>query len=303
MGALTAAFYGTIALAPLYLVPLQIAATTRGHRAMCVSSGFAAVIITVWQIVLLARAGAMSAGTLALGLSAPAAMIIALALMAMPRFKGIPFAIRALLGGALASLVCLPSFIAAAGDAGVKNIFMAAFTSATTAVGADVPDTEMLWSAIKTGVASSFGAIVFLFLFASAWLGSRLGSFRKVDAPGEVPTLATYHLPTSLVWWLLGAWAALLVNRFYPSFVLSAVALNAATALSICYGVQGLAIANALAERVGLAPAARLIMPVVLILLVVSGIAGFIAIGMLALLGTLETWIPFRTVTMKGDTP
>jgi len=303
MGALTAAFYGTIALAPLYLVPLQIAATNRGHRAMYVSSVFAAAIITVWQIVLLARAGAMSAGTLALGLSAPAAMIIALVLMALPRFKGIPFAIRALTGGALASLVCLPSFIAAAGDEGVKNIFMAAFTSATTAVGADVPDTEALWSAIKTGVASSFGAIVFIFLFASAWLGSRLGSFRKVDAEGDVPTLGTYHLPVPLVWWLLGAWAALLVNRFYPSFVLSAVALNAATALSICYGVQGLAVANALAERIGMAPVARLIMPIVLILLVASGIAGFIAVGVLALLGTLETWIPFRTVTSKGDTP
>ncbi|HUW70749.1 MAG TPA: hypothetical protein VMX33_10995 [bacterium] len=303
MGALTAAFYGTIALAPLYLVPLQIAATNRGHHTMRISSVFAALLITVWQIVLLSRAGAMSAGTLALGLSAPAAMILALVLMALPRFERIPFAIRALAGGALASLVCLPSFIAAAGDEGVKNIFMAAFSSASSAVGAEVPDTEALWSAIKTGVASSFGAIVFIFLFASAWIGSRLGSFRRTIADGDIPTLKTYHLPVPLLWFLLGAWAALLVNRFYPSFVLSAVALNATTALSICYGVQGLAIANALAERAGLAPVARLIMPLVLILLVASGIAGFIAIGVLALLGTLETWIPFRTATSKGDTP
>lgn len=303
MGALTAAFYGTIALAPLFLVPLQIAATNRGHRAMSVSSVFAAVVITVWQIVLLSRAGAMSAGTLALGLSAPAAMIVALALMALPRFARVPFAIRALVGGTLASLACLPSFVAAAGDAGVKSIFVSAFASATTAIGAEVPDTEALWSAIKTGVASSFGAIVFIFLFASAWIGARLGTFRKTPAEGDVPTLSTYHLPAPLVWLLLASWAALLVNRLHPSFLLSAVALNAATALSICYGVQGLAIANALAERVGLAPVTRLIIPIVLILLVASGTAGFIAIGLLALLGTLETWIPFRTVTTKGDTP
>lgn len=186
---------------------------------------------------------------------------------------------------------------------GVKNIFITAFSNASTAIGAEVPDTEALWSAIKTGVASSFGAIVFIFLFASAWIGSRLGSFKKPVADGYIPTLRTYHLPVPLVWFLLGAWAALLVNRIYPSFVLSAVALNAATALSICYGVQGLAIANALAERAGLAPVSRLIVPIMLILLVASGIAGFIAIGVLALLGTLETWIPFRTVTSKGDTP
>ncbi len=78
--------------------------------------------------------------------------------------------------------------------------------------------------------------------------------------------------------------------------------LNVALALSICYGVQGLAVAGALAERVGLAPALRLLAPIVLILLLVSGTAGFIAIGVLALLGTLETWIPFRAAP-KGELP
>jgi len=61
-------------------------------------------------------------------------------------------------------------------------------------------------------------------------------------------------------------------------------------------------VAGALAERVGLAPALRILAPIVLILLLVSGTAGFIALGVLALLGTLETWIPFRAAP-KGELP
>jgi hypothetical protein len=53
---------------------------------------------------------------------------------------------------------------------------------------------------------------------------------------------------------------------------------------------------------VGLASAARLLAPITLILLMVSGTAGFVAVGAFAVLGTLETWIPFRTAH-EGDTP
>jgi hypothetical protein len=200
-------------------------------------------------------------------------------------------------------------------------MFEAAMGQAVSAFGGEAVDPGAVWAMVTTSVSSSFGAVIFAFLFASSWVGSRFGAARgartepaaSVDGvvdsvlePGDrvarAPTLATYRLPGYLVWALLGAWACLLLNRFVQSPVLSAAALNAALALSICYGVQGLAVAGALAERVGLAPALRFIGPIVLIALIASGAAGFIAVGLLALLGTLETWIPFRAAT-KGDRP
>ncbi len=305
LGAVSAVFYGTVALAPVFLVPLQVSGTGRGVKSMFVSSAVAMAGIAIWQTLLLSKAGVLSGATITLGISAPLALVLALAMMAMKQFSRIQFALKALLGAVLASLACLPSFIFALKDEGLRQMFLDAFIAASTAVGAGTPEPERMWEVIKAGVGSSFGAILFIFLFSSAWVGTRFGKtvFHKASDTDEAslpPTLSDYRLPPSLVWVLLGSWASLLLARFYPSLLLSAVASNATLALSICYGVQGLAVAGAVAERAGLASVARLLGPVVVILLLLGGTAGLIVAGAIALVGTLETWIPFRAVT-KGE--
>ena len=311
MGVLSAVLYSTVAFMPLFLVPLQIAGVRKGFKAMIASAVFSSFIIAVWQTLALARSGGSSAGMLAMSISTPAAMTIALVCMAMPRFSTFSFPSRALFGAAVASTISLPSIFAALKEPGVRALFIEAFEMAGSAIGAGALDAETLWSAMRTGIASSYGAILFVFLFFSAWSGSRFGDSLRFktnpavpekDQPSLPPALSAYRVPAPFVWALLAAWSGLLLNRFFPSFVLSAVTLNVALALSICYGVQGLAVAGALAERVGLAPALRILAPIVLILLLVSGTAGLIALGVLALLGTLETWIPFRAAP-KGELP
>ena len=308
MGALSAILYCTAAFMPFFLVPVQVSGGRKGFRAMLASAGLSALIISAWQVAMLASGSALSAGTLAIGVSAPAAMLFSLAFIAWPRLSRMDFASRSLVGAVVASVLCLPSFVAAAGDALVHDMFVAAFEKAASTMGIEALDPAMLWTIVKSGVLSSFGAILFTFLFASALIGTRFGGNGQppaepiADPASLPPRLSGYRVPGPLVWALLAAWAGLLANRFFPSLVLSAVALNAALALSICYAVQGLAVAGALADRAGLAPALRFIGPIVLILLIASGIAGLVAIGLLALLGTLETWIPFRAVT-KGDQP
>jgi hypothetical protein len=274
---------------------------------MFISSAVAMAGIAVWQTLLLSKAGVFTGATIAIGISAPLSLVLALTFMAMKRFSHIQFALKALAGAVFASLACLPSFIFALKDDGLKQMFQDAFIAASTAINAELPDTEQMWEIVKTGVASSFGAILFMFLFASAWIGTRFGKtiFHQPSGTDEAslpPALTEYHLPPSLVWVLLASWASLLLARFYPSLLLSAVASNATIALSICYGVQGLAVAGAVAERAGLATVARLLGPVAIILLLVGGTAGLIVAGAIALVGTLETWIPFRAVT-KGDSP
>ncbi len=296
---------------PIFLVPVQYVGARRGFRSMAASAAVSSAVIAVWQTIALARADILSAGTVAVGVSTPLALAIGIVAMAWPRVSRLSFTTRALAAAAVASALSLPALFAAIRDPAVRAMFLEAFETASSALGAEVLDAEALWSVLRTGVASSYGAVLFAFLFLSAWSGSSLG--RAMDArtggrDGESqaavtgPRLAGYSVPRGLVWGLLAAWAALLVNRFVSVPVFSAVALNAALALSICYGVQGLAVVRALAERVGLAPALRFIGPLAIILLLLSGIGGFIAIGLLALLGTLETWIPFRAVT-EGDAP
>lgn len=311
MGVMSAVLYSTVAFMPLFLVPLQFAGVRKGFRAMIASACASSLIIAVWQTIALARSGGSSAGMLAMSISTPAAMVIALVCMALPRLGRFSFPARTLFGAAIASVISLPSIFVALKDPGVRALFIDAFEMAGSAIGAGSLDAETLWDALRTGVASSYSAILFVFLFFSAWSGSRFGGSLRLrpdsavpekDQPSVPPSLSAYRVPALFVWALLAAWSGLLLNRFFPSLVLSAVALNVALALSICYGVQGLAVAGALAERVGLAPALRILAPIVLILLLVSGTAGFIALGVLALLGTLETWIPFRAVP-KGELP
>lgn len=116
------------------------------------------------------------------------------------------------------------------------------------------------------------------------------------------PPLGAYRVPTFLVWGLLLSWAAILAGRFVSLGAASAVAWNLAITFSVVYAFQGLAVALALAERAGMATAARAFGPIALVLLIASGKLGLLAMGLLALLGTLETWIPFRIIP-KGDKP
>jgi hypothetical protein len=319
--------YGTVALMPLFLVPLQVSGARKGFKAMIASVAASIVLVGAWQAIVLVRSGAVSPGTAAIGLSAPFAMILALLAMASPRLAGLSFTTRALLCALVASGLSLPTIFAALRDDRVRAMFVEAFDKAGGALGSGSIDAEALWGLVRVGIASSYGAVLFMFLFLSAWIGTRLvqrglaaravkaeagsapeggaegpDAYGAGDRPSLPPELRAYRVPGPFVWALLASWAGLLANRFFPSEVLSAVALNAALALSICYGVQGLAVAGALAERVGLATALRFLGPIALILLVASGVAGLAAIGVLALLGTLETWIPFRAVT-KGDSP
>ena len=291
--------------------------------------------IIIWQFALLVRSGAFGFASAALTAASPAALLLALILLAYPRFTGTPFVYRALGAGFIAALLSYPTFAFAAADPSIRALFDEAFGRAMPGLVSSGIDADVLWDMVKFVVASSFGAILLIFVLFSSWLGTRIGLKARIAYPesgsddvpidelanqdtasteetsrgavpsGQIvlpPSLSLYSVPSPLVWALLAAWAAILFNRFVPAPAFAAIAWNIAIALSICYGIQGFAVALALAGRVGLASAARLLAPIMLILLMVSGTAGLVAIGVFAVLGTLETWIPFRAAH-EGDTP
>ena len=256
-------------------------------------------------------------------------------MLAWPRFEHIPFVYRVLGSGFAAALLSYPTFAFAAADPSIQALFDDAFGKAMPGLASSGIEVGALWDMVKYVVASSFGAILLVFVLFSSWIGTRIGlkaraaypessssdvpsadlaiqnaapteSTTDVSLPARqivlAPSLDGFSVPSPLVWALLAAWSAILFNRFVPAPAFAAIAWNVAIALSICYGIQGFAVVLTLAGRVGLAPAARLLAPITLILLMVSGTAGLVAIGVFAVLGTLETWIPFRTAH-EGDTP
>ncbi|MFH2114993.1 MAG: DUF2232 domain-containing protein [Spirochaetota bacterium] len=331
LGALSALLYGTVMAAPIFLVPVQVSGVRSGFRMMVTSALAAMLTIVIWQFALLARSGALGLATAALTAASPAALLLALVLLAYPRFVHLPFVYRVLVAGFTAALLSYPTFAFAAADPSIRGLFDEAFGKAMPGLVSSGIDAGALWDMVKVVVASSFGAILLVFILFSSWIGTRIGLKARAAYPergdhddlvaqdetssGTIPevsmpvshivlppSLDAYSVPGPLVWALLAAWAAILFNRFVPAPAFAAIAWNVAIALSICYGIQGFAVALALAGRVGLASAARLLAPLTLILLMVSGTAGLVAIGVFTALGTLETWIPFRAAH-EGDTP
>ena len=285
---------------------------------MVTSALVSMVTILFWQFTLLAQADALNPATATLTATSPAALLLALIMLGYPHFLKLPFVYRVILAGFIAALLSYPTFVFAASDPSIRGLFDEAFRKAMPGLISSEVDTLALWDMVRFVVASSFGAILLVFVLFSSWIGTRIGlkareaypetpdvlsdtatPVRQIVLP---PALEAYSVPSPLVWALLVSWAAILFNRFIPVPVFSAIAWNVAIALSICYGIQGFAVAFALAGRVGLASALRLLMPLTLILLLVSGTAGLVVIGALAALGTLETWIPFRA-THEGDIP
>jgi hypothetical protein len=336
LGVASAVLYATVSLAPAFLLPLQAAGAGRGFKAMALASATAAACISGFQLALFAGAELLSAGIVLMGLAAPLALIAALLLMAAPRFARVPFALRSLGGGLLVALIAYPAFAWALSQPGVREMLDEAVVMAASSLGLEAADSAALFDGMKGVLSASFGAVLFLFLFGSAWGGARLGrrwrfiraakaafaslpkdgqlpdpeltsaraaEFSELgsDEPALPPALGEYRVPQALVWLLLASWAGILASRYIPSPAVVSVAWNVALSVSICYGVQGLAVAGALLGRIGMAPAGRMLAAVFIVLVLLGGTVGLVAAAAMAALGTLETWIPLRAVKTQGE--
>lgn len=307
LGALSALMYGSGAMSALFLAPVQAAGSALGFGAMLASALSALAAAAIGQAVLLSIAGGATVAGFAVSLLPPAALLAALVAIAWPRLASVPFAAKALAGALAAALASMPGLVAALGDPGMRAMFDSMLEAASGAMGAALPSGDEAWKTISAWISSAFGGAILAFLLAGTWIGSGFGRLASrsrampepADAIAQPPALSEYKVPAYLVWGLLAAWAALLALRLKPMFLVSAVASNAAIALSICYGIQGLAVAGALAERAGMAPAARLLGPLVVVLVLFGRKLGLAVGGIVALVGTLETWIPFRAA--KGE--
>lgn len=342
LGGLSAVLYSTVFLSPLFLVPVQASGARKGFRSMLISASASGLGACAIQLLFALRAGTVEPGMLLAGMVAPLAMLIALLLVAAPKFRHIDVSLRTMFATVVAAAITLPSLIAAGKSPQLRVLFNEAAGSATEILGTEAVNADVLWQTMSGAVLASFGAVIFVLVFLSLWLGSRyaltgilpvqnskpvlpsdsapagteaasethaaateLRLVRIQAHPDPVslpPPLAMFRVSQSLVWGLLASWAAILAGRFVHLGALTAVAWNLAITFSVVYAFQGLAVALALAERKGMAPAVRAFGPIVLVLLIASGTVGLVAVGLFALLGTLETWIPFRTIP-KGEEP
>lgn len=320
-GLLSAVLYCTMFLALFFLIPLLIAGAKKGFKTMALGAGVSALLISGFQIVLAVLLGEKSTTLNLLVLLPPLGMIAGLVFIAAPIAQRFSFITRAVLGGIIAALAALPSIFYLRTSPDLIVFLNEVFSQMAALMPSAVQDVEKFRVLMLQMVERGFGAMFFLFIFINAWVGARLSAIPVVlpvpqgagsseapivqFLPGRLslaPQLQDYKVPTWMVWFLLVSWAVILLSRYVASPALNALAWNVALSFSVCYAVQGLAVLHVRLAHSRMAPAARFIVTMLLVLVAVGGPAGYAVAALLSLAGTLETWMPLRNIP-KGEQP
>jgi uncharacterized protein YybS (DUF2232 family) len=114
-------------------------------------------------------------------------------------------------------------------------------------------------------------------------------------------SLRGFRAPTFLIWVLSGSLAGILLFRITALTALETAAWNLLTISALMYMAQGLGIVQFMLSRRDLPVLLRLLLNIGIILVVFSPGLNAVALGLLALVGIVEHWVPLRVI--KQDRP
>ncbi len=321
MGIATASFWLSIFLAPLFLVPIQLAYGRLGRR-----GGWSAIAVSILILVpgtmwrMLAAGGTLQVLDVVAGLAFPLAAIAAMAMLNASflgrigpgyRILGLGLALGALSAPAVASLLS-DAELKAAITQSVSHVvqrFVGNFAAAPGAASAtqgpaaggydmaaalaSLDPAGMVETTLKV-FASSYAAILCLLFGGSWWIGNRIAG---EGSPGRRATapLSELRAPEILVWPFLGALGLLLIVLFFKAGALAqAIAWNLVLAMSLVYAAQGMGIVSHVLRRLHVPGGFRIAFAVGVFVSAIGSPIGAVLLAILPLLGVTELWIPYR---------
>lgn len=305
-GLVSGVLYLSLALALFFLIPVQIVFGRSGRRAGTTAAFAAIASIGAGQIWRMTGLGMTDALSLAYALIPPALLSGALVALNAPFWTRVDPVFRALAVTLFLSLAALPLIYDLGRDGGFTALLEQSIGALTAPIAKNLGegyeasalaaslDVKSLVAEAKTILASSFSVFFFILEAGSWWLGSRLAAAGRVVGK-KVPTIREYHIPYTLLWPVLVAWAGVFVSlAFSLGGWFPALAWNAALVLSLCYAVQGLGIISHLLTSRNLPGIMRLAIALIVFATLASPVAGGLVGGALAILGITEVWIPYR---------
>jgi hypothetical protein len=206
------------------------------------------------------------------------------------------------------SAVAYPFVLMATTDPTFVGNVKAYVTQTATSSGIDASSLSGVDEAIRSAIStltSAFAPLVFWMLGFSWLYGSRLAVRAQAPTPEEREAkiarlkLGNFKVPHAALWPTLATWTFLFVvlAAKLGSYA-SMLAWNLALCSASLYAVQGLGIMGYLSEIYPLARLARLLLPIVAIIIVLNPTAGAITLIVLPVLGITEVWFPYRN--LKG---
>ncbi|MCX7026903.1 MAG: hypothetical protein NT061_05305 [Spirochaetes bacterium] len=306
-GLVSGLLYLSFLLSFAFLIPVQRSFASRGTKSGLIAAGSSLVCITAGQSFRLSSFGAFNF-SLFLASSVPPLLFLAALSFVNMRLGRLGLGMKILLASILLSIVAAPFVVKATADQAFIDNMKFYISSVAESSGIDKGSLNGVDEAIRSAITtlrSAFAPLLFWVLGFSWLTGSRLGARSSAKTPEEREAriarlkLGNFKVPQAALWPTLASWALLLVVL---AAKLGAIAQMLAWNLALCsaslYTVQGLGIIGYLSDRYPLARLARLLLPIVAILIVLNPMAGAVTLTILPLLGITEVWYPYRN--LKG---
>lgn len=291
---------------PVFLIPLQVVRVRKGARPFLLATAVSFAAIAGLRFFLSdGSPGGAGLPALVLDVGVALGLLAGLAWIQLPELTGRP----ALLPGG--RVVRLLAATAAAGLASVpllsylgrSEAFAAGWRGRFAAIAADlnrlfvqaggqaIIGGEELGALVREVALRSYLLDYLLVLTFCWWVGTVIG---RKPRPSGITPLAAFKPPEALVWPLIAGLALVLLSLVAPIGLLELAGWNLLQAMLFVYGLAGLGILRALAERFSVPRGMRTLAWVVLAALASTPGANAALTVLLSGLGVSETWINYR---------
>jgi len=143
-----------------------------------------------------------------------------------------------------------------------------------------------------------FGAILWLMLAGSWWIGNRLGALKKVSDEDEVQgdgRSPSFNVPSWLLWPSIASWTLLLVVLYgHKSGVVAVVAWNASLAAASWYALQGFSVISFFFQSKGMHRMTGFVLVLLVVLILLDTKVGLAVATLVPVLGVSEVWLQYR---------
>lgn len=311
VGAASASLWLSVYLAPLFLIPVQLAYGKMGRKAGLLAIAASVIVLLPFEAWRAVDAGlglgpADLAGILAFPLACLAAMAIINARFA-ERLRPL---YRILALGVIVGIAAAPAVAFLLSDSAFKDALtrsVSALVSRFTVDGGGISDksydvaaslaaldpAQLVASTLAT-FASCYVALICVLFGASWWVGNRL-SGEGSEGRRHSPPLSELRAPDVMVWPFFASLGFLLVVLYFKAgFGFRAFAWNLVLAMSLVYTAQGMGIVSHFLRRMNVPGGFRIAFAVIAFASALLSPTGAFLLAILPLLGLTELWIPYR---------
>ncbi len=320
-GVASASLWLSVFLAPLFLIPLQVAFGRLGKKGAGLAVGSSILVLApaeIWRVADVGRG--IAALDILAALAFPLGAILVLILINGSFLERIPHSVRTLALGLIAGAIAAPAVASLLSDEGLRAAltqsisrlverFVGVLPGTATAqqapggppvggydaaaLAASFDPAEMVTTTMNV-FASCYAALFCLLFGGSWWIGSRL-SGEGSAARRTAPPLSGFRAPRALVWPFLASLGLLLIVLYLKAgLAYRAIAWNLVLAMSLVYAAQGLGIVAHVFDRLRMPRGFRIAFAVAVLISAIGSPIGAALVAILPLLGVTELWIPYR---------